>query len=121
MLFRSRGDIIQGALTGLFVGVLGGISPWAASAGAAGMSLLNNRANGGKADVFAFISAAISGLTAGYFSSASNQIANLMVNGSNGIFVKATVGVVTGFVYSNHSFVTDKFIELIKGWYKEGR
>jgi hypothetical protein len=106
----SGGNIFQGALTGIFVGALGGISGWAAFAGAAGMSLINDRVNGKEAGFDSFLRAVISGLTAGVFAGASNGVSKLVSKEITELSVKSISSVLFGFIFSSHNFIADAII-----------
>ena len=104
------GDILQGALTGILVGALGGISGWAAAAGAAGMSFLNDRANGKPRGWDTVFRAAISAFTAGTFAGIGNGVSSYVNQGIMENVVKSVSAITFGFISSSHNFVSDAII-----------
>ena len=106
----NGGNILQGALTGLFVGTLGGISGWAAFTGAAGMSLIMDRINGKKAGFDSLVRAGVYGFTAGLFAGGCNGMSNAIIAGSTDIALRVSAGVLGAFIFSSYNFIADAII-----------
>ena len=109
----SGGNVIQGTFTGMFVGVLGGISSWAAFAGAAGMSLINDRINGVKAGKNSLVKAAIAGLTAGLFANSCNGMFGAVQNQLTSKTIESIASALFSFVFSTQNFVADIIINAL--------
>ena len=109
----NGGNVLQGALTGMFVGALGGISGWAAFLGAAGMSIINDRINGKEAGFDTLLRAGISGLTAGIFAGACNGLTTFVTKNTSELFVKSFCAVLYGFFFSSYNFVADVIINCL--------
>ncbi len=109
----SGGNVLQGAFTGMFVGALGGVSSWAAFAGAAGMSLINDRINGEKAGMGSLFKAALAGLTAGLFARSCNGMFNAVKNELASKTIESIASVLFSFVFSAQNFATDIIINAL--------
>jgi hypothetical protein len=112
----SGGDPMMGFVSGAFVGAVGGVSGWAAFAGAAGMSLISDRVNGQEASFKGLAKAVTAGATAGLFAGASNMASGYMLSGSTTFAERAIVSSISATTFSTHNFVTDTLINQLIGW-----